>query len=388
MKTKVILSTTIAIFALASCLLAEEVKYPPINPALTYWQAAAEMPELRGEKADLLRDLVSGRKPFDALKAKELLAGSERSMKLFASASASPAPCDWGLPLEEGPEMGLPHVSKINELSRFAILKADVLFAEGKTSEGIEWLLKVHRAARHAGAGDILITALVQFSIEISAVRAAAWHCLEWDESMRNNYADGLKALPALHEMQDALRGEIALNDSYTRHFESIDTNTLQRLLEALSSANQSNNKSESEIEAEAKLLREQLTSENFPKLIAETRELYLHAQTALGKPWKESEIEVQAITKQAQQSTIFVKLTFPSFEQLNLKRFEVKTLRTMLDAALQYGPKLDEAAAASFKDAFDGEPLVLKKGDDGGLTLTTGRQYRKGKDIELKLGR
>jgi hypothetical protein len=71
----------------------------------------------------------------------------------------------------------------------------------------------------------------------------------------------------------------------------------------------------------------------------------------------------------------------------LNAKQFEVATLRTMLDAALQYGPKLDEAAAAGFKDAFDGEPLVLKKGDDGGLTLTTARQYRKGKDIELKLG-
>src|ERR1700722_14429803 len=123
MKSKLILSTTIAIFALSSSLIAEEIKHPPINPALTYWQSAALMPDMKGEKSDLVRDTTSGKKPFDAEKLKEILSESEAALRLFARAADSPAPCDWGLPLEDGPEMALPHVSKMMELSRLAILK-------------------------------------------------------------------------------------------------------------------------------------------------------------------------------------------------------------------------------------------------------------------------
>jgi hypothetical protein len=388
MKSKLILSTTIAIFTLASRLIADEVQYPAINPALTYWQSAALAPDLKGEKSALLNDTVSGRKPFDPANTKEILSSSERALKLFARAADSPAPCDWGLPVQDGPEMAIPHVSKMMELSRLAVLKADSLFAEGKTSEGIEWLLTVHRAARHAGAGDLMICVLVQYAIETSAMRAAALHCLGWDDAMRSHYLEGLKALPPMHSLQEALRGESVFADWIERHFRSTDPKTRQALRDELVRANQSNNRPKSESGADTAQLLEQLTPEKGPKLIAELRELNQRIDAAMGKPWKESQGELQALIEEARQGNILVKLSFAeSSANLSAKQFEIATLRTMLDAALQYGSKLDEAAAG-FKDSFDGEPLVLKKGEDGGLTLTTGRQYRKGKDIELKLGK
>ena len=388
MKSKLILSTTIAIFALASCGSAEEVKYPSINPALTYWQSAALMPDLKGEKSGLLNDAVFGKKPLDDVKVKELLSESEESLKAFAKAAASPAACDWGLAFEEGPEMSLPHLSKMRELCLLAILKADTLFAEGQPTEGADWLLLAERAARHAAAGDLLISVLVQDSIESTIIYAAGQHCLGWDEATRKRYADALKALPPPHRYQDAFRRETVNIDWVERRLQSSDPNSRQKLEEMILSADLAANKPGPEREAETKLLKEQLTLENGPKFIAELRDLNLRTQAAMKKPWKESQAELQAITKAAQEANVLVKAVYPSFESVNLKRLQIATLRTMLDAALQYGPKLDQAAAASFKDAFDGEPLVLKKADDGSLTLTTARQYRKGKDIELKLGK
>lgn len=387
MKTKIILSTTIAIFALTSYVSADEVKYPPINPALTYWQAAALMPDLKGEKAGLLGDAVFGKKPLEDAKVKELLSESESSLKAFAKAASSVAPCDWGLAFEEGPELGLPHLSKIRELCLLAILKADTLFAEGKPKEGIDWLLLAERAARHAAAGDLLISVLVQDSIESTIIGAAGEHCLGWDEATRKMYADALQALPPLHRYQDALRRETVMIDWVERRLQSTDPNSRQKLEEMIVTEELAA-KPGPEREAETKLLQEQLTPGNGPKFIAELRDLNRHTQAAMAKPWKESQAELQAITKEAQQGSVLVKAAYPSFESVNLKRLQIATLRTMRDAALQYGPKLDEAAAATFKDSFDGEPLVLKKGEDGRLSLTTARQYRKGKYIELKLGK
>jgi len=388
MKSKYIVSTTIAIFALTSCLSAEEVKYPPINPALTYWQAAALMPDLKGEKAELLNDAIFGKKPLDDAKVRELLTESEDSLRLFAKAAASSAPCDWGLDLKEGPELGLPHISKIRELSRLAVLKADALFAEDKASEGIDWLLLTHRAARHAGASDLLIAVLVQDSIEGAIIYSAGLHCLGWNDAVRKMYADGLKTLPPPHSLGDAVRNETIFIDWIERLLQSTEPDARRKLHEMLVSANPRGNEPGPEREAEIKLLEEQFTSGNSPKLIAELRNLNLRTQAAMGMPWKESRLALEGIDKETQEGNNVLKMSYPSFESVNFKRFQIATLRTMLDAALQYGPKLDEATAAGFKDAFDGEPLVLRKGEDGSMTLKAARQYWKGKDIELKLGK
>jgi hypothetical protein len=385
MKPKLILSTTIAIVTLGSCLFAEEVKYPPINPALTYWQSAALMPDLKGEKAALLHEAVFGKKPLDDPKVRELLSESDQSMKMFAKAATSSAPCDWGLAMDEGPELSLPHLSKMRELCSLAILKADVFFAEGKTREGVHWLLLADRAGRDAGAGDLVISVLVEDSIESTIIYSAGSRCLGWDDATRKIYAKGLDASPP-HRLQDAFHGETVFIDWVERRLQSPDPEDRRKLRDILLSSSAANNEPASGREAEMKQLEEQLTPSNSPAFIAELRDINSRTQAAMGKPWKESHAELEAIKDEAQRGNVLLKLTCPGFESVNRKRFQIATLRTMLNAALQYGPKLDEATTALFKDAFDGEPLVLKKADDGSLTLTTARKYGT-QAIELKLG-
>ena len=123
--------------------------------------------------------------------------------------------------MEEGPETPLPHLSKMQEMAGLAVLKAESLFAQGQTKEGIQWLLTTHRMARHAGAGDFLVSFLVQNLIETNAIRTAARHCLAWDEATRQAYASTLQTLPPLHTAQEAFRGERVLIDWIARHAKS-----------------------------------------------------------------------------------------------------------------------------------------------------------------------
>jgi hypothetical protein len=59
-----------------------------------------------------------------------------------------------------------------------------------------------------------------------------------------------------------------------------------------------------------------------------------------------------------------------------------------MLDAGLQHGPQLDEASAGAYRDALEGEPLRLQKGEGGTLTLLAARQHPAGQDLSLSLGK
>jgi len=385
MKSKLILTTTIALSLFASGARAEQPKFPPINPALTYWQAAAVMPDLKGGKADTLRDLVTGKKTYDAVAAKEILDGATSALQTFARAAASPAECDWGMNKVEGPAMAMPHVSKMMELSRLAILKADSLFEAGKPLDGIDWLLLTHRAARHAGAGDILISALVQDSIEASVINAAGQHLMKWDDATRQKYLEGFAALPPTHSIADALSGEEFFVDWIEKTFQSGDPERLKMLMAGVEATSSSSGSPD--INTALKASHDQFVGEAGKKNFEAMRDIDRRAQEALRKPWKESQPELNALAKEADQGNFLIKLAFPAYVSVGSKEFEIETLHAMFKAALQYGPKLDEATAATFKDSFDGEPLVLKKGGDGVLTLTTAKQYGK-KPLALKLGK
>ena len=164
------------------------------------------LPKLTDEEAGELRDTASGKKPVDPAKLEALkLAGAERVLR---KAAESTAPCDWGLMREDGPGMLMPHLSKLREMANIATAQAEALFAQGKTGEGLDWLLVTHRIARHSGTGETLISYLVQASIEDIALRAAARHCLGWDETTRHGYADRLKHSHRCSVSRENYRGE------------------------------------------------------------------------------------------------------------------------------------------------------------------------------------
>lgn len=378
---KNVLAITIAALLVSPTLYAEELKYPPINPALLYWQAASQLPQLSENQATHLADLAGGRKPFDASKDKDLL-NAPNTLRLVRKAAESTVDCDWGLPMEDGPMMLMPHLAKIREMSSFAIVQAESLFAQGKVKEGTEWLLTAHRMARHSGAGDILICNLVQFAIETNTLRAAARHCLDWDEATRRSYAAELKSLPPMHSTRAAYRGERIFADWVEKRFSEpgITAEAVETLAKDVVGADKPEDK--------ATIIRE-LSAGNIHKVMAELRAFEDRRDALLSKSWKQGTPELAALAEEIGHSQyLLVRSTLPSVISVPEKQYVVATLQHMLEAALQYGRQLDEKAAATYHDEFEGEPLRLKKSEDGTLTLIAAHQQPAGKGISLQLGK
>jgi hypothetical protein len=377
---KTILTLSIAALLITPRLRAEDLKYPPINPALLYWQAAAQLPQLTEDQSKELRAMASGKDPFDAARAAKLPL-DDGTMRFLRRAAESTAPCDWGLQMEDGPGMILPHLAKLQQISSLAIVKADSLFAQGKVQEGIDWLVITHRIARHAGVGDMLISHLVQNAIETNAIRAAGRHCLGWDVETRRAYAATLHGLSPLRTAQDGLRGERIFIDWIERHFNAGGKadSEIKAIIASLTA----------DKAAEKENLEAQFTPDAMAATLAAWRSLQARLEGAFAKPWAEGQAEIKALTDEAVRGPhLLIRLAFPATTGVFEKQFTVTTLHIMLEAALEHGPQLDEAAVGAYRDAFEGDPLQLKKGDNGALTLQAAHAHPAGKEISLQLGK
>ena len=379
-----ILAAALTTLSLLPGLCAEEPQTQPINPALLYWQAAAQLPKLNDKQAQELRDMASGKLPVDTAKVEKLgFAPAEGCLK---KAAASSAPCDWGVSKEEGPWLVLPHLPKVMELARVAAVEAEANLAQGKTKAGIEWLLTVHRIARHSGAGDTLLMYLVQSSIETLALRSVARHCLAWDEGNRRGYSEKLKSFPPLHSLPDAYRGELSTADWLERQLDLPEPERGEKLKLLYSMGC---GPSENLSQADGEKYLGQFKPEPMKKLIAEYRALNDRTQRAACNPWKVGRPELDALLDAAKKSEfIIIRQSYPALASVFDKEFVLRTMRTMLDAALQYGAQIDEAKAATYQDAFEGKPLRLERSTDGTLSLVGAEKHPAGKLIELKLGK
>jgi hypothetical protein len=381
MKTNLI-TLALAALTFSSTLRADELTHPPINPALLYWQTAALLPKLTDDRAKDLRAMATGNVPFDATKAKDLLP-DKSSQHMLQKAANSAAPCDWGLPTEDGPYMALPHTSKMMEMAYMAVLEAESSFADGQIPEGLNWLIVAHRMARHAGAGDLLITNLVQFAIEANAMRAAAHHCLNWDEQTRQAYAATLESLPPLHTTQKAYRGEQMYTDWMEHQFQMGGKAEIEKLRQVVANSGGSPIKPEDKAALESNL-----EPAAFHAGLAEWRSLIGQIAAAIGKPWPQAQPELQKLNDEATHSSYYlVRSGIPAIVGVAEKQYVIATMHTMLDAVLKHGSQLDEATAANYHDSFAGEPLHFQK-NDGTLILATAHEYRAGKTVSLQFGK
>ncbi|SIO35110.1 hypothetical protein SAMN05444166_4008 [Singulisphaera sp. GP187] len=136
------------------------------NAALKYWQAFALMPSLDKNQENRLADW--NKIPLDGPALELIAAFGESRQSLLRGAKLRD--CDWGLDYQDGMGLLLPHLAKARDLARLAALHARHEIAQGHVEAAAEDAAAILALARHVGSDPIVISILVRYLIEGTAI--------------------------------------------------------------------------------------------------------------------------------------------------------------------------------------------------------------------------
>jgi hypothetical protein len=364
-----------------------------VNPALLYWQSIGLMNPLSRKENTLLHAHRNGHgKPFDREAAEGLLSLQQQALTRFEKATKSAAPCDWGFTLEDGPFMPLPHLTRMQTLCSLMLLQADVQFARGQVDAALDSIFQVQRAARHLGDGNMLVTALGQYTAESQALAALGRHTLRIDAATRRLYLARIEKLPPLRTVAQALHGERGFSTwAEQQASEVVALMVLQSMAASSNQAPATNADGTTtpapgpRIIAPAGDPHANLSPEVLDAWLTEVRARYAEAEAALALPWHEAKDAVKAVEARIKAGNPLIQGIFPSLQPARDTQARAETHLTMMKAALQHGPELDAAKAAQYKDSFSGQPLQVRPGPGGGLVISSSQAIR-GREVQLIL--
>jgi hypothetical protein len=176
------------------------------NAALKYWAASALIPD---DVSDLSKFKDWQSTPLDESSAKAVQDCGYALRCLKAGAALSL--CDWGLDYRDGPEMLLPHLNKMRKLTEVACLASRYETKQQHLTAAVEDLCDILVCARQTGRGTILISKLVQFSMEKMTVDALAAGLNRLDADSLKQLSTRLDQLPSDDTLTDAIGGEKTL---------------------------------------------------------------------------------------------------------------------------------------------------------------------------------
>lgn len=356
----------------------------PVNPALLYWQGIGLLTEMTRAEATLLQSHRNG-KTWDPENVRILLSHQKAALNRFAKAGVSTAPCDWGLTMEEGPFMPLPHLGKMQTLGNLGLLKAAFEFHEGRAGRALDAVDAVRRAARHVGDGDMLVTTLAQYAMESDALALLARHLLSLEEPTRRELLTKETKLPPLHTMAQAVSGERGFAAWAEQQATEVATLMMLQPPAQTVGAGQGTQSTPPPTPAGVdEHLFSTLTPELLNTWLAEMRSRYAEAESALTLPWPQSQSAIKELQERLKTGNPLVRTIFPSLQAARDTQARTETHLTMVKLALQHGPRLTEEMAANTPDAFAGQPIQFVSNPEGGYTLSSVQVVR-GKPVTLR---
>jgi hypothetical protein len=292
---------------------------------LQYWQAFSLINDLRPEEEKAIEAWKSG--PPNAEVEKILNASSAAFLCLRRGAKL--AHCDWGLYYEDGPGLLLPYVQKARDLARRAALRARASFEQGKTAEGLEDVLASFALARHVGSDGVMISLLVQFSIEAIAQEAIAPYLLKLDAKGLQQLTAGLDQLPEGGDLRKTYQMEKKHMVGWI--IKQLKDRTTPELLDKLFL---------DKAEGDA-ILKAVGGKENALKLLRELETYYDGLDQIMTLPRAQRDAEIDKLNKTV-EGNAFAKLLLPALGKVTQADDKARTRRALLKAAiavLQGGP-------------------------------------------------
>ena len=175
------------------------------NAALQYWKAFAILPELSDKQHEALRKYRKQRAIGQSLH--EVIKSSDSALHELRK-GAKLKDCCWGISMEDGPHAMMPHLSKAQQLSRLACLRADWLFEQGKASDAVEDIAAVMTLGRHVTKDGVLVSLFVDYAIQRLAIETAAANLMSLDANQLQVLARELETLPPQPRFSDAVVAE------------------------------------------------------------------------------------------------------------------------------------------------------------------------------------
>jgi hypothetical protein len=191
------------------------------NPALIYWQALMELPDLSTSEQSLLDGFRQA--PLDN-EYEALVHRYDVAMRLIAkAANLKNRRCDWGIDLEDGPDTFLPHLARAKTLTKAAQMRARFFLDRKSETQVISDLDGAFVLGRHLATDGILISALVQIAIESIVVQTVAENFYQFSDRGLVTLLAAFDAAPSRQTIAQALGyGERTLVAWYAKKIKEI----------------------------------------------------------------------------------------------------------------------------------------------------------------------
>lgn len=180
------------------------------NAAVIYWQAFAMMPTLEGDAKTKYEAAVKNQSgPIDS-SISAIVSRFDAALRDLNRARSVSA-CDWNLDYDAGFETLLPHLSKARTLAQAGLLRARMRFGAGKVDDALSDVMSVMKLARDCSNSPLLISMLVDSSIEKMAADVLAANLAKLNSEQLASLSVSLKTLAATPSLADCIRFESSL---------------------------------------------------------------------------------------------------------------------------------------------------------------------------------
>jgi hypothetical protein len=177
------------------------------NAAVIYWQAFAALPPLEGEQQSKYEAAIKSSTQPVTEDLQPIVARFDTSLRELHRARGV-AMCDWNLNYDDGPQLLLPHLQKVRDVSQAALLRARLRFAAKVPDEAVADVIAVLKMARDCASSPVLISLLVGRSIENKAMELLTANLASLSPQQLDSLSASLKTLPATSSLADCMRIE------------------------------------------------------------------------------------------------------------------------------------------------------------------------------------
>lgn len=369
-----------ALALLPTCARSAEAGFrTDINPALLYFQAYQQMPELSESDRKHLFEYRGGAwpdEPFDD-RALELIRAYDNSFKLLHRARFSRVPCDWGYDLTDGPEALLGGLAPAKRLAQVTRLRAMGALDANHMDALLDDVASAHTLGRSLSTDRVLISALVQFAIE---------NILD-SIVMENYYRLSAAQLDRIVAVFDSgpRRGLIA--DTIPTEHDAFYGYVLRKVQSLAAASNGDNDRfwkefaafwnpiaTDAENKAAPDPSTEQIhqaaggTAAGVLRLLEEMPPLYQETTQVMSAPYREYRQQLGPFTTRIQTSSNpFIKQFFSVFEKVREKEFQTILRQEMVRAAAAY-KRGGMTALQSVSNPLVGGPFEFSRVDFEGV--------------------